>query len=233
MHRTRIAPGLILSTVHCFSISEEVQETLWAEGGSGESWQDLVVHGQMVGTAKPGQAGTCAWISRNKGVLTLFRLVSGREKWAWPIRPNTDMRGIKYRSWNSRFVLSQKNAVVRTTDPQQPCTLIKHLHQVFWGFFMGLFGFLCLWYFPDTRNCCSCLCPQSNTTPSTCTCTTGDLCPTAFVFQSHNEFLLPVRAALSLESLQPVWWSFRIKDAGSGFTWRRNKNIERHVRQVE
>lgn len=66
MHRTRIAPGLILSTVHCFSISEEVQETLQAEGGAGRSWQDLVGHCQMVGIAKPRQAGTCAWISKKQ-----------------------------------------------------------------------------------------------------------------------------------------------------------------------
>lgn len=72
MHRRRIAPGLILSTVHSFSISEEVQETLQAEGGAGRSWQELVIHSQMVGTAKPGQAGTCAWISkkqRNLGAI--------------------------------------------------------------------------------------------------------------------------------------------------------------------
>lgn len=69
MHRTRIAPGLILSAVHCFSISEEVQETPRAEGGADRRWQDLVVHGQVVGTAKPGQAGTCAWVSKKHGNL--------------------------------------------------------------------------------------------------------------------------------------------------------------------
>lgn len=35
VHRRRIAPGLVLSPVHCFSISEGVQETPQAEGGAG------------------------------------------------------------------------------------------------------------------------------------------------------------------------------------------------------
>ena len=51
VHRRRIAPGLILSPVHCFSISEEVQETLRAEGGAGRSRQDLALCGQSAGTA--------------------------------------------------------------------------------------------------------------------------------------------------------------------------------------
>ena len=51
VHRSRIAPGLILSPVHCFSISEEVQGTPQAEGGAGRSRQDPVLCGRPAGTA--------------------------------------------------------------------------------------------------------------------------------------------------------------------------------------
>lgn len=186
MHRTRIAPGLILSTVHCFSISEEVQETLRAEGGAGRTWQDLVVHGQMVGTAKPGQAGTCAWISKKQRNLDTIRVGLRKRKMSV-----TNMSKHRY----ERNQIQKLKFLIRAVT--EKCSGKNHRSSAAMKFdntfikCCGVFSLVCLGFcaygtFPDPRNCCSSLCPQSNTTPPTCTCTTGDLCPTAFVFHSHT-----------------------------------------------
>lgn len=233
MHRTGIAPGLILSTVHCFSISEEEQVTLQAEGGAGRSWQDLVVHCQMVGTARPRQASTCAWISKKQ--RNLDSIWAGLRKRKVSVTSMSKHRYERNQTQKLKFLVCA--VTEKCSGKNQRFLAAMHFDNTFTKrcgvFFIGLFEVLCLWYVPDTKNCCSSLFPQSNTTLPTCTCTLGELCTTVFVFHSHNEFLLPARAALCLESLQHVWWSFSIKDAGSGFTWRRNKNIGRHVRQVE